>query len=205
MKRNITSYATGTYQSGTYTQLASTQSEAENIQLVSGVIYEHRIMMSDTITTSMMGTIQNAILGIQQTFGIIEVTYWKAEGTEIVYQFRFTQGTSTAQVIPVLWAVIAIVLIALASYVLMWKVFKVDPLGIDTVTKLIPGLIVTGIGGVMASALPGKSKIAGLVPIGIGASMMLSTVMGEKPPEPPPKPPPNQYGVTILSVKAKEV
>lgn len=48
--------------------------------------------------------------------------------------------------------------------------------GIDQIMKMIPGIVVTIIGGVATSVLPGKIKIAGLPVVGYGLYMMIDAL-----------------------------
>ncbi|MHA1852596.1 MAG: hypothetical protein ACTSUF_03705 [Candidatus Heimdallarchaeaceae archaeon] len=60
-------------------------------------------------------------------------------------------------------------------------------LGVDIIqmlVEMIPGMVVTGVGAVMTGILPGKAKIAGVVPLGIGLWLMLSPWLPTQPPTP---------------------
>ena len=48
---------------------------------------------------------------------------------------------------------------------------------IDTIIKIIPGAVVTTVGGVLTAVLPGKIKIVGIAPIGIGLWMMVQPLL----------------------------
>jgi hypothetical protein len=180
---SVAAFESGTYQSGTYTRIASTQQEAEQVQMEPGVLYEQRISLGEPISGTLLGIIQGAILGIEQTFGMVKVTYWEASGTEIVYQFMIPSGTAVTFIAPVIWAVIFLVLAVLTIIaVISWVVFRVDIFGVGTILKLIPGIVVTAVGGIVMSVLPGKAKIAGVVPLGIGLWLLISPFL------PPPGP-----------------
>jgi len=180
----ISAFESGTYQSGTYTQIATTQAEAEALMLEQGVVYEHRITTSGPISTAVISAFEGALLTLQQLFGMVRVTYWKAEGNQIVYQFTIPSGQAVGLIAPILWAVIVIVIAAIAIIAIVgWVVFRVDVFGFGTVIKLIPGMAVTIVGGIVMSVLPGKAKIAGVVPLGIGLWMMLQPFI---PPSPGP-------------------
>jgi len=173
----------GVKQTGPTTLIASTQEEAEGVTLEPGVVYEQRITVEGGVTGDIVLALQGAIVTLQQTFGMIDVTYWYAEGDIIIYQFMIPYGT--AGLLPPLWAVIAIIVGALALIaIIAWVVFRVDVFGIGTLVKLMPGMMVTVVGGVVTSALPGATKLAGLIPLGFGMYMMLQA-LGMVPGPPP--------------------
>jgi len=172
----------GTYQSGIYTTVAATQAEAESLVPEPGVVYEHRITLQEPVTGAIITLVEQAILAIQQTFSMIKVTYWKADENEIVYQFMVPSGVTG--LFPPIWAIIVIAIAILSAIaIISWVVFRVDVFGIGTLIKLIPGLIVTTVGGVLTSVLPGKAKIAGVVPIGMGLLMMVTAILPPTPPK----------------------
>jgi len=183
----------GSYQGGTYTQIATTMEQANQVILESGVIYEQRISFTEPISAALITAWTGAILTLQELFGMIDVTYWKTEEKELVWQFMIPAGQAVGQVAVTLGTAIAIIIGIIAAFaIISWVVFRVDVFGVETILKLIPGMVVTAVGGVVMSVLPGKAKIAGVVPIGIGLYLLLQPFL-----PPPPEPPPTEYTVDV--------
>ncbi len=78
--------------------------------------------------------------------------------------------------IVVVLVVIGIILIIVG----MWT--GKDPM--ELLMELFPGMVVTVAGGAVMGVLPGKLKVVGLVPLGVGLYLLLRPFMPE--PEPPP-------------------
>jgi hypothetical protein len=169
MKGELRAFETGTYQSGTYTQVAGTEEAAKNVVMEPGIIYETRLQFSSPVSVDLT----QAILAIQSAVGMVKVTYMKVDGNTLIYQAMIPTGQSVGLVPILVWTVIAAVIAIVAIELIAVFVFRVDIFKFEDIAKIIPGMIVTMAGAVVTSVLPGKTKVAGLVPLGIGAYMML--------------------------------
>lgn len=168
-----------------------------------GIVYEHRIKTS---LGWLVDPVTQAILGLQTTFTGLEVLYYSADPTtgDIVYQFWYPPTSEIrAMALPVLAIIIGVIIAILGAWFILSQLGIIkgkDPL--TMLMEMIPGMIVTIVGGVVTSALPGKLKIVGIAPIGIGLYLLLQPFIA--PPGPPvPPPPPGELGAEILTLEVK--
>lgn len=163
------------------------------IEMEPGVLYETQYVAQDPITTGISQITANIGAAIATLYGV-RTEYIVVEGNVLRHGYMVPIEAAirikeVGLAIPVIGAVIGaigltglLVLIgALLIIIGLWAA-GIDP--IELVTKLIPGMMITVVGGVVTGALPGAAKIAGLIPVGLGMYMMLQA-MGMIPTEPP--------------------
>jgi len=144
----------GKRKTGIYVPVATNKDEAMNVLIEPGVVYENRIT-TQYIPDWLLDPIVRAILGIQETFQGIQVTYYKIERNEIVYQFWIPPGTQV-RLAWYVWAVIAIVLAIIGFLVIGWVVYQVKELGPALYLILIA--LALGAGGYFLAQLRGYKK-----------------------------------------------
>ena len=174
-----------------------------------GKVYEY---YAETSLGWGLDLLTSTILGLQTAFQGMEVLYYNVnESTGIVnFQYWYPPTAQNlklaeAQALPMILAVIAVVIVVIGIFLILdwlgiYKTGIVDIFG--KLIQMMPGLVVTTIGGVVAGVLPGKAKIAGIVPIGIGVYLMLQPWLPSEPPGPEPPGPPGGESAEVIFIEA---
>jgi len=177
----------GTKQTGELTILGSPKAgTVADGPMEVGKVYEY---YAETSLGWGLDLMTSTILGLQTTFQGLQVLYYNVnESTGIVnFQYWYPPTAQNlelarAQALPLILAVIAVVAVVIAAFLIL------DYLGIyetgvvdifDKVIQMLPGMVITCVGGVITSVLPGKTKIAGVVPLGIGLWLMVEPWLRE--------------------------
>jgi hypothetical protein len=152
-----------------------------------GVLYETQYVSDNPITESIawlnaqIGAVLAAFAGVQTEYIIVEGNVLRhgysvpADAAERGLALPLIGGIITAVI--VVLAVIGIILIIVG----MWM--GKDPM--ELLMELVPGMVVTVAGGAVMGALPGKAKVAGLIPLGIGLFLLLKPFIPGEEEEPP--------------------
>lgn len=159
-----------------------------------GVLYETQYVAADPITTA-ISTITAYIGAAIATLLGVRTEYILVEGTVLRHGYM-VPATAAAELkaaglpLPTIGAIIGAIgitglLIIIGALLIIIGLWMAGVSPVDILFKILPGMIIIAVGGVITSALPGKAKIAGIVPIGIGAWLCLQPFMPAVPPPPP--------------------
>jgi len=151
------------------------------IEMEPGVLYETQYVADNPITSTISQI--NAWIGSAiATFYGVRTEYIIVEGDTLRHGYMIPSSyaaTARAFGLPVIGgiitAVMAVLIIGGIILIILGMWLGKNP--IQLLMEMIPGMIVTVVGGVVTSVLPGKIRLVGLVPIGIGMWMLLQPLM----------------------------
>lgn len=150
------------------------------LQMEPGKVYEVRYQTDNPIAQS-LDFILAQISAIIGTFFGVQTLFIKTEGNLLRHQFWIPQQTASVlrerglalPAIGTIIGAIVLVLVIIGIVTIILGFISPGGLTIENLIKAIPGFVVTVVGGVITGVLPGKTKIVGIVPIGIGTFMIL--------------------------------
>jgi hypothetical protein len=169
---------------------------SEDAEAKPGTIYEVNIEPNGgNFTDAQINEIINEIKKIEEN-PATKILYYNVTPTYVVYQVKYLSSSPQVAFSPI--SVVAILLIsAIVALILGWlgvqpfrKVYEITFGGFEAVIRALPGIAIMGAGGIVTNFLPEKTKIIGLVPVGIGAWMIYDAIKpmiaGSPPGEQPP-------------------
>ncbi len=158
------------------------------ITMEPGVLYETQYVASGPITATIawinaqIGVVISGFMGVRTEYIIVEDNVLR-HGYMIPQEAAAEARAFGLPIIGGIISAVMVVLIVIGIILIivgMWT--GKDPM--TMLMELIPGLVVTAVGGVVIGVLPGKTKIVGLAPLGIGLYLLIQPFIPG--PEPPP-------------------